>query len=410
MNRDTREAPYRRARTERAINELAEGRIIVITDDESRENEGDLAMCAAFATPEAINFMVTEGRGLVCVPMGQGRAEELGLRQMERDNTDPHGTAFTVSVDHVGTGTGISASDRALTIQRLAAPSSKPADFRRPGHVFPLAARPRGVLERRGHTEASLDLAAAALPDERHPAAVICEILNPDGSMARGDDVRAFAARHGLAVVSIDEIVAWKRASMSAVRLVASSSLPTAYGTFAIRAYQDGLSGLEHVALTMGEVSDGRPVLARIHSECLTGDALGSKRCDCGEQYEEAMRRIAQAGRGALVYLRQEGRGIGLANKIRAYSLQDGGLDTVEANLALGFRPDERDYAAAGAILRDLSISSVDLMTNNPDKVAELTRYGISVHARIPIKIESNPHNERYLRTKAERMGHQCVL
>ena len=410
MNSGPRDASYRHTRTERAINELAEGKIIVVTDDESRENEGDLVMCAAFATPQAINFMVTEGRGLVCVPMGHKRLEELGLRQMERDNTDTHGTAFTVSVDHVGTGTGISASDRALTIQRLASASTKPADFRRPGHVFPLAGRPRGVLERRGHTEASLDLAAAALPDERHPAAVICEILNPDGSMARGDDIMAFAARHGLAVVSIDEIAAWKRASMSAVRLVAVSSLPTAHGTFAIRAYQDELSGLEHVALTMGEVSDGKPVLARIHSECLTGDALGSRRCDCGEQYEEAMRRIAQAGRGALVYLRQEGRGIGLANKIRAYALQDAGLDTVEANLALGFKADERDYAAAGAILRDLSITTVDLMTNNPDKVAELARYGISVRERVPIKIESNPHNERYLHTKAERMGHQYVL
>lgn len=410
MNSESRDRCCGHPRTERAIRDLAQGKLIVVTDDESRENEGDLVLCAAFATSESINFMVTEGRGLVCVPMRQERIVELGLRQMEPDNTDPHGTAFTVSVDHVDTGTGISASDRALTIQRLSSPSSKPADFRRPGHVFPLAARPHGVLDRRGHTEASVELAAAALPDERHPAAVICEILNPDGSMARGNDITSFAARHGLAIVSIDEIAAWKRATSSSVRLITHSTLPTAHGTFAIRIYQDGMTGLEHVALTMGEVSDGDPVLARIHSECLTGDALGSKRCDCGEQYEEAMRRIAQAGRGALVYLRQEGRGIGLANKIRAYSLQDGGLDTVEANLALGFRPDERDYAAAGAILRDLSISSVDLMTNNPDKVAELTRYGISVHARIPIKIESNPHNERYLRTKAERMGHLYVL
>lgn len=397
------------ARVEAALEAIREGRMVVVADDESRENEGDLVMAAAFATPESINFMVSRGRGLVCVAMKAARLGELGLRQMESANSDPHGTAFTVSVDAVATGTGISAADRASTARVLASPGSAGRDLRSPGHLFPLAARAGGVLERRGHTEAAVDLVRLALPDPAlgtAHAGLICEILRDDGAMARGDDLTRFAAEHGLPFLSVFDIARYRQARERLVERVTETILPTDFGDFRLYGYRETITGTEHVALAMGNVADGEPVLARVHSECLTGDALGSRRCDCGEQYEIALRAIADEKRGVLVYLRQEGRGIGLVNKLRAYELQDRGLDTVDANLRLGFRADERDYHAGAQILRDLGVGPVRLMTNNPAKISGLSSFGIEVMERVPIIVKSNERNERYLRTKEERMEH----
>lgn len=397
-------------RVETALAAIRTGRMVVVADDESRENEGDLVMAAGFATAESMNFMVSRGRGLVCVAMESARLDELGLCPMERANSDPHGTAFTVSVDAVTTGTGISAADRAATARVLADPASAARDLRRPGHLFPLAARAGGVLKRRGHTEAAVDLVRLALPDPTlgiAHAGLICEILRDDGAMARGDDLARFAAEHGLPLLSVGDLARYRLARERLVERIADTVLPTDFGEFRLYGYREALTGNEHVALAMGDVADGEPVLARVHSECLTGDALGSRRCDCGEQYEVALRAIAAEGRGVLVYLRQEGRGIGLVNKLRAYELQDRGLDTVDANIRLGFRADERDYHAGAQILRDLGVRAVRLMTNNPAKVAGLTSSEIEVTERIPIIVMANERNERYLRTKEERMEHR---
>jgi 3,4-dihydroxy 2-butanone 4-phosphate synthase/GTP cyclohydrolase II len=396
---------------EGAIEDIANGKMIVVVDDDNRENEGDLVMAARYATSEAINFMVTEARGLVCVPMRSARLDALGIGQMTATNTDNHGTAFAISVDHVETTTGISAPDRALTIRALANPASRRSDFRRPGHVFPLAAREGGVLARRGHTEAACDLARLAFAsspdaDVANEAGVICEIMNEDGTMARLPDLERFARKHGLKVVSVEDLVEYRRAREFAVTREAEARLPTRYGAFRLYGFTETLTGKEHVALVMGDISGEEPVLCRIHSECLTGDALGSRRCDCGEQYDRAMRTIAEEGRGVLVYLRQEGRGIGLVNKLKAYALQDGGADTLEANVRLGFHADERDYAAGAAILADLGVGRVRLMTNNPEKVGDLRSRGIEVARREPIVIRANADNAFYLRTKAERMNH----
>jgi 3,4-dihydroxy 2-butanone 4-phosphate synthase/GTP cyclohydrolase II len=393
------------------------GKMIIVTDDENRENEGDLCIDARFATPEAVNFMARQACGLICVPMEKDRLDALGLAPMVACNTDNHGTAFTVSVDHVDTTTGISAFERAHPIRKLIDPSCGPADFRRPGHVFPLAGRKGGVLIRQGHTEAMLDLvrlarenrAFAGDPGEeaRKPlAGVICEIINPDGTMARHDSLEAFARTHDLCMISIADLVRYRNEHDSPVTRETETRLPTKYGDFRLVAYSEHVTGKEHLALVLGDIPRDAPVLCRIHSECLTGDALGSRRCDCGEQYDEAMRRIAENGQGVLVYLRQEGRGIGLVNKMKAYALQDTGMDTVDANICLGFPADLRDYRVGAGILKDLGIRKVRVLTNNPAKTESLELCGIEVTERIPLLIEPNDHNKFYLRTKQERMNH----
>lgn len=412
---------------EEAIADFRVGRMLIVVDDEGRENEGDLIVAARHATAEAINFMAKHGRGLICVAVEQQRLTALGIDQMVRENTDAHGTAFAVTVDHVQTGTGISAADRALTIRSLADPSATARDFRKPGHVFPLAAREGGVLARRGHTETACDLSRLAFAGEKSAihAGAICEIMNDDGTMARLDDLESFAREHGLKIISVEALAAYRAASAprpeaaphknveghtGTVTLIASARLPTRYGEFRLYGYLETATGAEHVALVMGSLSGEDAILCRVHSECLTGDTLGSSRCDCGEQYDGAMRSIAREGRGALVYLRQEGRGIGLLNKIRAYALQDSGSDTVDANVALGFSPDEREYGAAAAILANLGIRSVRLMTNNPEKAAALEALGIGVACRVPLVIQPTRDNEFYLETKELRMGHSLGL
>jgi 3,4-dihydroxy 2-butanone 4-phosphate synthase / GTP cyclohydrolase II len=390
---------------EDAIEAMRAGRMLVIADDEGRENEGDLVMDARFATAQSLNFMALYGRGLICAPMEAPRLERLGIPPMTDRGDDPRGTAFTVSVDLRGSTTGISALERARTAKALADPESRPTDFTRPGHLFPLAARPGGVLERRGHTEAAVDLSRLAGSPE--PAGLICEIMNEDGSMARMGELEAFAARHGLPLICVADIARYRIAKEFSLELLAETSLPTVYGTFALRAYRDPLSGKEHLALMMGNTRSGaEPPLVRMHSECLTGDALGSLRCDCGEQYREALRRIAQAGRGAILYLRQEGRGIGLGAKLKAYALQDAGMDTVEANLQLGFAADERDYRVGALILEDLGLRRIRLLTNNPAKVAGLRERGIEVAERVPLEVSGNRFNDFYMETKRRRMGH----
>jgi 3,4-dihydroxy 2-butanone 4-phosphate synthase/GTP cyclohydrolase II len=390
---------------EGAIEAMRAGRMLVIADDEGRENEGDLVMDARFATAQSLNFMALHGRGLICAPMEVSRLERLGIPPMTDRGDDPRGTAFAVSVDLRGSTTGISALERARTAQALADPESRPADFTRPGHLFPLAARPGGVLERPGHTEAAVDLSRLAGSPE--PAGLICEIMNEDGSMARMSELEAFAARHGLPLISVADIARYRIAMGFPLERLAETSLPTVYGTFALKAYRDPLSGKEHLALTMGDMRSGsEPPLVRMHSECLTGDALGSLRCDCGEQYREALRRIAQAGRGAILYLRQEGRGIGLGAKLKAYALQDAGLDTVEANLKLGFAADERDYRVGALILEDLGLRRIRLLTNNLAKVAGLRERGIDVAERVPLEVGANRFNDFYMETKRRRMGH----
>lgn len=391
---------------EEAIEEIRQGRMIIVADDEGRENEGDLVMAAAAITPDHVNFMARHGRGLICVALTSERADELDLPLMTDRNTDPQGTAFTVSVDaHVkfGVTTGISAHDRAKTIEVLTDPDSQPADLRRPGHIFPLRAKSGGVLRRVGQTEAGVDFAElAGFP----PVGVICEILNTDGTMARRPELHEFAAEHGLKFVTVAQLVAYRLTKTRLVSRVAEAELPTRHGNFRVIAYQSVLDRGEHVALVKGDLTGKRNVLVRMHSECMTGDVFGSLRCDCGEQLEAAIERIAVEGEGAVVYLRQEGRGIGLGNKLKAYHLQDGGLDTVEANEKLGFKPDLRDYGIGAQILLDLGIKSLRLLTNNPRKIVGLDGYDLEITGRESLSIEPGEHNERYLETKRSKLGH----
>lgn len=382
--------------------ELRRGRMVVITDDEGRENEGDLLMAGRFATPEKINFMARHGRGLICAPLTAERAAALDLFQMERDNKDPYRTNWLISVDAAkGVTTGISAADRARTIRVLSDPGALPSDLTRPGHIFPLKSRPGGVLARAGHTEACTDLVRLA---GLSGCGVICEIMNPDGSMARLPQLQRFSARHKLKIATIADLIAWRRRKETLVERVSSSALPTEYGEFAISVYREKLTGLEHAALTYGRIGD--PALVRVHSECLTGDVFGSSRCDCGPQLHAAMRLIVKEGGGAVLYMRQEGRGIGLGNKIKAYGLQDKGYDTVTANEALGFAADLRDYGIGAQMLCDLGLHRLKLITNNPRKLAGLSGYGLEIAGRVPLVIQPNAHNARYLNTKRYKLGH----
>jgi 3,4-dihydroxy 2-butanone 4-phosphate synthase / GTP cyclohydrolase II len=391
---------------ESAIRDIREGKMVIVADDEDRENEGDLVCAAASITPEIINFMATNARGLICVALTQNRADQLGLPLMAEQNEEAFRTAFTVSVDahpRFGVTTGISAQDRATTIKLLVDPDTRPGDLRRPGHVFPLRAVPGGVLRRVGQTEASVDLARLA---GLAPAGVICEIMNEDGTMARRPQLEEFARLHKLRFITVAQIVAYRLANERLVRRVAEATLPTEYGEFRVLAFENQIDGREHVALVAGDIDGAEDVLVRMHSECLTGDVFHSRRCDCGQQLQAAMRRIQEEGAGALVYLRQEGRGIGLMNKIRAYALQDNGQDTVEANQALGFKPDLRDYGIGAQILLDLGLSSIRILTNNPRKIVGLEGYGLRITGRESIQMEPTHHNRGYLETKRSKLGH----
>lgn len=386
-----------------ALDELRAGRIIVVIDDPDRENEGDLICAAEFATPANVNFMATHAKGLICMPMTEADCRRLQLQPMVSDNTDNHGTAFTVSVDHISTTTGISAGERSATALRIADPEARASEFRRPGHMFPLQARPGGVLKRAGHTEATVDLMQAA---GLRPCGLCCEIMNDDGTMMRTPELIDFAQRHGLKIITIADLIAYRRRTEHLVERVTDAEMPTKYGRFRAYGYVNKITGEHHVALVKGDVATDDPVLCRVHSECLTGDAFGSLRCDCGEQLAEALRRIEAEGRGVLLYLRQEGRGIGLINKLRAYHLQDQGLDTVEANVALGFAPDLREYGTGAEILADLGLKKLRLMTNNPLKMSGLDGYGLEIVAREPIEMTCNEKNAFYMRTKCAKMGH----
>ena len=388
---------------EDCIDALKRGEIILVTDDADRENEGDCICAAEFATRENVNFMATYARGLICMPMSRDWCRRLDLPQMVAQNTDNHQTAFTVSIDAVSTTTGISAEERSMTALACVRDGATPSDFRRPGHMFPLEARAGGVLRRAGHTEATVDLCRLAGLKE---VGLCCEVMKDDGTMARLDDISAFSKRHGLRMMTIADLIAYRRKVDKLVEKVEEVDLPTEHGHFRLSMYKSRVTGLEHLALVKGRVDDGAPALVRVHSECFTGDVLGSERCDCGPQLHAAMEMVEREGRGAVVYMRQEGRGIGLENKLHAYRKQEEGLDTVEANVALGFAPDLRDYGEGAQILEDLGIRKLRLMTNNPCKIAGLEGYGLEIVERVPIVIPANAHDKRYLDTKREKMGH----
>jgi len=387
-----------------AIEDIKNGRFVIVVDDEDRENEGDLVMAAEKVTPEAINYMAVHARGLICLPVTGERLDELKIPMMANNNTSKLGTAFTVSVEaKEGTSTGISAADRARTVQAMIDPKTRPEDLLMPGHMFPLRAKDGGVLVRAGQTEATVDLARLA---GLYPAGVCCEIMNEDGTMARMPQLEKIAARLGLKIISVADLIAYRYRHERLVQRVAEARLPTPYGEFTVIAYKSRTDPAEHLALVLGDVATDDPVLVRVHSQCLTGDVFGSLRCDCGEQVKMAMQKIAAEGRGVVLYMRQEGRGIGIHNKIKAYALQDEGLDTVEANISLGFKADQRDYGVGAQILADLGVRNMRLLTNNPKKMSGLASYGLTIAEQIPLTTEPNPHNRRYLSTKQKKMGH----
>ena len=388
---------------EEALEDLKKGKIIIVTDDEDRENEGDLICAAEFATTENINFMATYAKGLICMPMSKEITEKLSLNQMVQKNTDNHETAFTVSIDHIETTTGISAIERSITALKVVDDKSKAEDFRRPGHMFPLLSKDGGVLIRKGHTEATVDLMRLAGLKE---CGLCCEIMKDNGDMMRRDDLIEFSKKHNLKIITVADLIFYRKKNEDLMELYASAKMPTRYGDFKISTFVNKITKNHHIVLTKGDIENGEDILCRIHSECLTGDALGSKRCDCGEQYDFAMRKISEEGSGIMVYMRQEGRGIGLVNKLRAYQLQDTGLDTVDANLVLGFKEDMREYYEAYQMLKNLGIKSIRLMTNNPEKIKHLTNYGLKINERIPIQIEASEYDAFYLETKKNKMGH----
>ena len=388
---------------EEAIEDFRKGKMIVVVDDEDRENEGDLVIPAEKVTPQVINFMAKHGGGLICLPVIRERLEELNIERMVVKNTDPNRTAFTVSIDAIECTTGISAQERAMTVKKLLDPKAKAKDFTRPGHIFPIEYREGGVLVRAGHTEASVDLAKMA---GMYPAGVICEIMNEDGTMARIPELMDYVMKYHLRIITIASLIDYRRRTEKLVERSAVIELPTRYGEFTAYSYVSKITSENHLALVKGDVSDGQPVLARVHSECLTGDVFGSMRCDCGDQLDYAIRQIVKEGRGVLLYMRQEGRGIGFENKMKAYSLQDKGMDTVEANKALGFEADLRDYGTGAEILADLGIKKLRLLTNNPKKISGIEGFGLEIVERIPIQIQHNTRNFKYLKTKKEKMGH----
>ena len=394
---------YKFNTVEEAIADIKAGKIVIVSDDQTRENEGDFICAGEFATPENINFMATWGRGLICMPMSESYAARLEFAPMVNDNTDAHGTAFTVSVDHIETTTGISAFERSITALKCLEKDAKPADFKRPGHMFPLVSKAGGTLVRDGHTEATTDLARLAGFDE---IGLCCEIMADDGTMMKTPELFAFAKKHDLKYITIADLIEYRKKHDNVVKKTSTSALPTKHGEFVSHVYVNALNDEHHMAVIKGDIGDGEDVLVRVHSECLTGDAFGSCRCDCGPQLDAAMAQIEEAGRGILLYLRQEGRGIGLVNKLRAYELQDGGMDTLEANLALGLPADAREYYVGVQILKDLGVKSIKLLSNNPNKLEQVENYGITINARIPLQVGMSEHNVNYLNVKRDKMDH----